>query len=31
MVAHIGGIPVEETALSLVPIALAAIGCWRAR
>jgi hypothetical protein len=31
MLAHISGIPVEETALSLVPIALVALGYWRAR
>jgi hypothetical protein len=31
MLAHIGGIPLEETALSLVPIALATLGYWRHR
>jgi hypothetical protein len=31
MLAHISGIPVEETALSLLPVALAAIGYWRSR
>jgi hypothetical protein len=29
--AHIAGIPIEETALGLLPIALATIGYWRAR
>jgi hypothetical protein len=31
MFAHIAGIPLEETALSLVPIALATLGYWRHR
>lgn len=31
MFAHIAGMPVEETALGLLPIALAALGYWRAR
>jgi hypothetical protein len=31
MLAHIGGIPLEETALSLVPLALATLGYWRHR
>lgn len=31
MLAHIGGIPLEETALSLLPIALVTLGCWRHR
>lgn len=31
MFAHIAGIPVEETALGLLPVALAAIGYWRGR
>lgn len=31
MFAHIGGIPLEETALSLVPLALATLGYWRYR
>lgn len=31
LVAHIAGMPLEETALGLLPIALATIGYWRAR
>jgi hypothetical protein len=31
LLAHIGGIPIEETALGLLPIALATLGCWRGR
>jgi hypothetical protein len=31
MFAHIAGMPLEETALSLLPIALATLGFWRAR
>jgi hypothetical protein len=31
MFAHIAGIPLEETALGLLPIALATIGYWRGR
>lgn len=31
MLAHIAGIPVEETALSLAPVALVAIGLTSAR
>jgi hypothetical protein len=31
MLAHITGLPVEETALSLLPIAVVAIGYWRGR
>jgi hypothetical protein len=31
MLAHIAGIPVEETALSLAPVAFAAIGLAGAR
>jgi len=31
MLAHIAGIPVEETALSLAPVALAAAGLASAR
>jgi hypothetical protein len=31
MFAHIAGIPIEETALGLLPIALATIGYWRGR
>jgi len=31
MFAHVAGMPLEETALSLLPIALATLGLWRAR
>jgi hypothetical protein len=31
MFAHIAGMPLEETALGLLPIALATIGYWRGR
>jgi hypothetical protein len=31
MLAHIAGIPLEETVLSFVPVALATLGLWRAR
>jgi hypothetical protein len=29
--AHIAGIPLEETAIGLLPIALATLGYWRSR
>ena len=31
MLAHIAGIPLEETILSLLPISLATFGLWRSR
>lgn len=31
LLAHIAGIPLEETALSFLPVALATLGLWRGR
>jgi hypothetical protein len=31
MLAHIAGIPLEETALSFLPVALATLGLWKGR